>query len=420
MKKTHKILAAIGTLLTVSLANLSASAFFTGYAGGMLNFNADREAEKFDPQMDLSAFFSGQFNFSENLWSHLEFSLITQDLMDQSLFSSTPASFQLDELSLIRRGTTLNGNNYFSIYMGTYDPIGSDIFLQRYFGIEPIGTKLADTYLGLAGSILYPHFGIGIADIVKPNKSPIAYGGYFYLNNENPSYYILNADFRFATSLRYFTLDFLAGIGAPLYDTYKGESTFLVINKLYFHTGASILIGNNYTTSLFIQAGLFNASYEKDSKFKLASDSFYILFEPRFRIKNAHLNLSIYTLPKSTVDKFLFVDETLGADLNVYSDTISIGGKRFTMGIHGGFGLPGRNLFSLFPENKIEGDESNNLMALLLDITTFQFDINVTPYMATEFLGGEINAQVKIKVMDFLKTNWYKAFSAEVGFKTSF
>jgi len=418
MKKSHKLFTAIGALFLLSAASLSASSFFTGYAGAMLNYGADKNAEDFDPEMDLTAFFSGQFNFSDNLWSHLEFSIKTDDLFDKSLFSATDSKFQIDELSLIRRGASLNGSNYFSIYMGTYDPIGSDIFLQRYFSVEPIGTKLADTYMGLAGSILYPHFGIGISDVVKSNRKPVAYGAYLYLNNENTQYYILNADVRFATSLRYLTWDVLAGIGAPLYDTYKAESTFLVINKLYFHAGTTLLLGNNYTTSLFMQAGLFNASYEKGKNLILSTDSLYFLVEPRFRFKNTHANISLYALPKSTVEKFLFVDDTLGVDLNIYSDSFSFGGKLFTFGCHTGFGLPNKTIFSLLPNNKF--DPNDNLKTLLEDMKKLQFDVNITPYMSTEIFNGELNAQVKLCVMEFFVTKWYKAFSAEVGYKTSF
>ncbi|MCR5285477.1 MAG: hypothetical protein K6D95_07755 [Treponema sp.] len=418
MNKAGKFLTGLLVFLTLTISSGYSSSFFTGYAGGMLNLGADSSASQYNPELDLTAFFSGQFSYSENFWSHLEFSIETEDLFDQSLFSKTDSAFQVDELSFIKRNPTLNGSNYFSAYMGTYDPIGSDIFLQRYFGIEAIGTKLAESYLGLAGSILYPHFGIGIADVIKPSTKPTAYGFYLYLNNENSQYYILNADLRFATSLRYFTFDICGGIGAPLYDTYKGESIFLVISKIYLHAGTTMLLGNNYTTSLFLQAGLFNTSYQKGSSWELATDSIYLLLEPRFRTKNSHINLSIYALPQTTVDKFLFVDDTLGVDLNIYSDTIPISAKMYTMGVHLGFGLPEKSILSFFPTNK--SDPNDNLANLIQSIMSLNFDVNVTPYIATEIFGGEINAQLKLKIMDFVNKEWYKAFSAEVGYRVKF
>ena len=51
---------------------------------------------------------------------------------------------EIDEFSIIKRGVLNDSSNYFSVFMGTYDPIGSDIFLQRYFGITPIASKIAD------------------------------------------------------------------------------------------------------------------------------------------------------------------------------------------------------------------------------------------------------------------------------------
>lgn len=417
MKKI-KFFSTIIFFSAIFFTNLNASPSFSGQAGGMLNFQNDESVSKYSPELDLSAFFSGQFGFSENMWSHLEFSIKTESLLNKTLFSSTAADFQLDELSFIARNTTLNGYNYFSAYMGTYDPIGSDIFLQRYFGLEPIGTKLADTYQGIAGSILYPHFGIGVADIIKPFSKPIAYGAYVYLNNENSQYYIMNADLRFATTLRYFTVDFCGGVGAPLYDTYKGESVFLVISKIYFHAGTTMLIGNNYTNSLFIQAGLFNTSYEKGGSWTINSDSIYLLFEPRFLTKNSHINFSIYNLPQNTVDNFLFVDDTLGLDLNIYSDTIPISAKLFTLGIHLGFGMPGKNIMSFQVENSYDSD--NNLSNLLSDLKDLNFDVNITPYISTELFGGNINALFKIGIMDFVTNKWYDAFRVEVGYKKQF
>lgn len=413
MKKTLKILSTVSILLALTASSIFASPAFTAQTGAMLQNTAstDEEEGKYDAHLNLSAFFSGQLNFTESLWGRMEFSLQTEDLIEKELFTSTGAQFQIDEISLIKRSPTLNGYNYFSAYMGTYDPIGSDIFLQRYFGIEPIGTKLAESYLGIAGSILYPHFGIGISDVIKLKEKPIAYGAYLYMNNENSQYYIINADARFATSLRYFTMDLCAGIGAPLYDTYKGESIFLVISKVYLHAGTTILIGNNYTTSLFFQGGLFNTSLEKGGKITPAADSIYLLLEPRFRTTNSHINISIYALPQKAVNKCLFLDDTMGVDINIYSETIPIKAKLYTMGIHVNTGFPNYTLLSF---------KKDNIPNVVEDLKNMNFDINITPYVATDIFNGQINGQIKLKLMDFVNKEWYEAVSAEIGYRTKF
>ena len=98
MNRKHIIiLAAVISFST----GLFAATSFSGYAGGKLNYTANPEAEEYDPDLKLQAFFAGQFNFTQNLWSHLEFSINTNDLLAQSIFHETESLFQVDEISLI-------------------------------------------------------------------------------------------------------------------------------------------------------------------------------------------------------------------------------------------------------------------------------------------------------------------------------
>ena len=120
----------IAAVLLLS-TGLFAEAAFSGYSGGKLNYSSNEaSADKYDPDLTLQAFFQGQFNFSQNLWGHLEFSIDTHDFLSKELFHKTDAWFKIDELSLIFKSKADTNSNYFSIFMGTYDPIGSDIFLQ--------------------------------------------------------------------------------------------------------------------------------------------------------------------------------------------------------------------------------------------------------------------------------------------------
>ena len=128
MNRKHIIL--LAAVIYIS-TGLFAATSFSGYAGGKLNYAANPEEEEFNPDLKLQAFFAGQFNFSQNIWSHLEFSINTGDFLSQSIFHETESLFQIDELSLIGRANLYSCAHYFSIFMGTYDPIGSDVFLQR-------------------------------------------------------------------------------------------------------------------------------------------------------------------------------------------------------------------------------------------------------------------------------------------------
>lgn len=397
-----KKLFSIVLIQAVFISGVFAATSFTGFAGGKMNYSGNTEATEYDPNLQLQAFFAGQFNFSQNLWSHMEFSIDTNDLISESLFDATPSLFQIDELSLINRSLLLSTANYFSIYMGTYDPIGSDIFLQRYFGCEPIASKITESWLGLAGSILYPHFGIGISDVFKNYDKPVAFGGYAYVNHEDDRYYVFNADLRGACVYRFFTCDLACGLGVPMANKYQGEDVIVAIDKMYWHAGTTILIGNNYTQSCFLQAGIFNASFSaKRTGMVVGTDDIYLLFEPRFIKNNAHLNLTVFSLPQDTVNKFLFIDDTLGADMNIYCDSIVMGAHTYSIGVHISGSFTDKSFLDI-PQYKT--------------LTSNGFNINFTPYFSTNFLNGQLHGQVKVKFMELSKKLWYNAFSADVGF----
>ena len=384
---------------------LFAATSFSGYAGGKLNYAANPEEEEFNPDLKLQAFFAGQFNFSQNIWSHLEFSINTGDLLSQSIFHETESLFQIDEISLICRANLYNSANYISAFMGTYDPIGSDIFLQRYFNVKPIDSKLTESYLGLAGSILYPHFGIGIADVIKLYTVPVAFGGYIYVNHEDKDFYVINTDIRFASVLSYFTCDFACGLGIPLADKYKGEDVIIAVEKAYWHAGTTILVGNNFTNSLFMQAGIYNASFKAKESSIVSPDDLYILLEPRFLIANAHLNVTLYSLPEQTVSKLLLVEDTLGVNLNFFADASLASSNSLTYGAHLNVSLIDKH-FQDLKEIK--------------DFTSEDLNITITPYLESQFLSGQIHLQASIRLMDFVRERAGHAFSLDLGYRTKF
>lgn len=404
MKKYFFIAASLFLLLVP--AKTFAGSFFTANAGGRLNYSSTPDAAVYDPNLSMEAFIESQFNFSETLWSHFNFSLKTGDFLSQKLFSATDAAFKIDEISLISSAKIENSVNYLGIYMGSFDPVGSDFFFQRYFGQQPIASKLTESWLGKASSILYPHFGIGLSDVIRFNKNPMALGIYAYFNNEDEKYYVFNTDLRYACVYRYLSFDIAGGIGIPLSDKYNGTDAIVVVDTVYWHAGATLLVGNNYTQSLFIQGGLFNASFtKKDSSIIASPDDFYILIEPRFLIGNTHLNLTVYSLPKQTVEQLLFIKDTLGVNINVYNDTLNWGSKKVCVGTNFAVSFKDRTFM--------------DIMSLKDDVMTFNFDAFITPYFSTNLLNGQVHGQITVEVMDFFRNNWQNAFSIDLGFRTS-
>lgn len=414
--KKFGLINTIAAVLVLQTSGLYAATVFSGYAGGKVNYsagNSGSDTSAYDPDLKLQAFFAGQFNFSKNIWGHLEFSIDTGDLLSRKFFSGVDSKFKVDEVSMTFRNQTEQTSNYLSVFMGTYDPIGSDVFLQRYFGITPISSKITESWLGLSGSILYPHFGAGVADVLMLHTQPLAGGLYVYLNNEqsdddsSAEYFMLNTDIRFACSFRYLTVDFATGLGIPLKDKYNGADVFVVVDTIYWHIGTTLLAGNNYTNSFFMQAGLFNGSFTKlGNSMTLNPEHLYLLAEPRFLLGNSHLNISLFSLPSDTAGNLLLLsrEDTFGIDMNMYCESLFIGSKLCTVGTHVTATLPGKHITDI-------GDMQN--------LFSNGVNVNLTPYLSTNFLSGELHTQFQIKFSQFARS-WYNAFAVDIGYRTRF
>ena len=407
MKNFKKHILILICVFATSTFAFSSGLTFSGIAGGKLDANSNPDSSSFDPNLTLQAFFSGQFGFSENIWSHLEFSIDSKNLINSSFCHQTESFFQLDELSIIFRAPLDSSSNYFSIFMGTYDPIGSDIFLQRQFNISPITSKLTESWLGMAGSLLYPHFGLGISDVVH-FAVPMAAGLYLYLNHEDKDYYILNGDLRFAGSYRFFTFDVAAGLGAPLGQKNTNTDVLFSINKVYWHAGTTILFGNNYTQNLFIQAGLYNGAFSTtESGAIVSAEDLYVLFEPRFRGSKVQFHLSIYGMPKATAEKLLFVHDSLGIDMNFFFDQLSVKTKPFTLGFHATLSFPGKSI--------------SDVMAPLALFESFDaLNINLTPYIESTVGNGELHALLNANISKIAKSDITHALFLSFGYKARF
>lgn len=405
LKKTFFI-TTIFILLTIP-QKLFSESFFSANAGGRLNYSSDSDSPQYDPQLFAEAFLETQFNISDNLWTHFNFSLKTNDFLDKQLFTAIDSDFKIDEISIIANSKSNKFMNYFGAYIGSFDAVGSDLFFQRYFGQQQIASKLTEIWLGKAGTILYPHFGIGISDVIKSNNSPSALGLYIYVNNTDTYNFVLNTDFRYACAYRYLSFDLAAGVGLPFSNTITGIDSIFLLDKLNWHAGATLLIGNNYTQSLFIQGGIANAKFSNQVGDIISSaEDFYILVEPRFKIGSTKLNITAYSLPKKTAEQLLFIKDTLGCNINIYNDALAAGTKKLCFGTN----------FALSYKDKTFMD----ILNLKDDTLAMNFNTFVTPYFSMNIFGGEMHTQLTLEIMDFFRNNWENAFSLDLGFRTTF
>lgn len=389
--------------------------FFTGYAGGMSLFDTAEDSLA----MRFQAFFAGQFNFTQDIIGRLEFSIKTDDLIEENIFKSTSARFKLDELSVLHKKDYSSFSNYLSAFVGTYEPIGSDIFLRRHFGIAPIASKVTESWLGLSGSIACPLFGAGLSEVVQ-FASPVALGVYAYVNMDGylpmeedsqgvlrdaEDLYAMNFDLRAAWAFQYFTCDLAAGLCIPFEDDDRDvdDDALIVIKRLTMHCGVDLLLGNNSTLfSLFVQAGFHRLTFTRNDFDK--GENIYLLFEPRFHSGIAHIDFTFFNFPQDSADNFLLIDgDRLGANLAVYSDAVYIGGKAFEMGAHCTVSTI-NDVFSIIDDSDLYDSD----------------DLHVTfsPYLSTRLFAGDLRAMLRLRFTDFVHSNPEDAVRLYVGYKT--
>ena len=383
-----------------------ATGFFSGYTGIKADAGFADPSGAFDMQLKLQSFFAGQFNIANNLIARAEFSMRTDDIIDNTIFNKTSADFKIDELSLIYRKQLLDSVNFLSVFAGTYEPIGSDLFLQRQFGIEAISSKITESWLGLSGSIVCPLFGIGISDTVRFSRAPVATGGYLYVNRENPdNNFVLNADARFACAYQYFILDTAAGINSPMKNKNgAGEDVILLVDSLYAHAGITLLVGNNYTpASFFMQAGVYDLPIKQGSDtFSFDIESIYLLAEFRTRISSYRTMFAVFSLPTDTVKELLFIRDTLGCNLTICNPSVYIGAQRFEFGIH--------NTLSFTDKTYID---VKDFIALFASVPT----ITASPYAAVKIGLGEFRAMLQVRISELINDSPAAAFECNFGYK---
>lgn len=368
-------------VLFAAATSVFAQFSFDGYTGIRLDpvFYNPKE-DKADFLTGTTSFFTGQINFTQNLLARAEGSLYSGNLFGDDIFRGKNTTFWLDELSIVHMAQLTAGANYASVFAGNYEPIGSDIFLQRQFGISPIGSQILNGWLGSRNSSINPTFNFGASNIFHLGSEPMAFGGYISFNKNNGNFFSADATLRYATAYRLFAIDFAAGIGTPI----ETKDIVTQFDRIYLHGGITMLVGNSYTQSLFVQAGVLDTAIEtgKDKKSEFESSSFYIVFEPRFRLGNFQLHLSLFSLPQETIARNMLLRDTFGVNMLVLHDATYIAKKRFTLGMHSTISTPNKNLIAA-----CKGE----------DILSDGMSFTLAPYASTDLLNGELNVMMQIE-----------------------
>lgn len=384
------------------------AATFSGFAGIKGDLQSNTASDSFDPQMNLTGFFQGQLNLSQNLLFRTELSLITDDVIDTKLIEDTQATFKIDELSFTYIKPFLGITQYFSLFLGNFEPVGTGQFLQRQFGISPINSHITDSFLGLNCAMPFAINGLGGSYVFNVNNEPVAGGLYIYKNDENDEKINqMNIDLRLASVYRFLTADAVIGIGAPLNSKNGSEDVILLINELYLHTGVDFLLGNPYTSSLYIQAGYENIPLKAGkSKNEISSDEIYLIVEPRLFTQKFQAHLGFFSLPDKQVEKLEVIEEnnTLGVNLNIFTDKLYIKNRDFTFGFHTTFSF----------ENLDFMDLKN-----IKDFIHEEYTLKVSPYLFIPVMSGKLSTMLQAKISGFKSDRIQDQFKLNIGYKSA-
>lgn len=395
MKNILYTIFALFTMLFSAAAGFAAP-FFTGYAGALASLKPVKDSSK--PNLTAQAFFAGQIDLSGVFLLRTELSVQTDNISANGIFHDTPASFRIDEISATARFTSSGMSHFVGLFVGEYESIGSDLFLQRQFGITPIGSRIAETWRGLSGTSIYPFSDIGLSYVMRMH-SPKAAGIYVYTNDKEDLMNI-NMDVRFGAVYRYATFDVAAGMSFPIENkTDAGEKVFLLIRTMDLHTGFSLLLGNTRTTSLFLQGGV------KKIRVKPAADEqvlkledLYFIIEPRFAAENFHLNFTLFNFPpESVTDELFYVLNPIGCNLAVYVDNLQLGTALLTSGVHATFSA------------------GNTTLSNISHVSPDELSLQLAPFVSARIFGGTCNIAVKLDV--FKLASWYDSFKFTAGYK---
>lgn len=338
------------------------------------------------PTVNAEAFFASQIDLSTNILLRAEFSVFTDTIIGENFLKDIPAYFSLNELSLTYVGSIGSTSQIASVFIGETDPIGSDIFLRRLFGMPSFTSRILETQQSLSSAQLYPMSGFGASYALK-TSSNLATALYFYYNKINIASNLpndddtsLNIDARFSGVWTWFLFDMTAGLTLPFekYDA-DNEEVILLIRKADFHSGLSLFIGSSYSSSFLLQAGLIKLVFSPNTSLNeevVSLKDITLLVEPRFKAKNLGLAFSLFNIPPQVAQKLFYIENPLGVNVSVYYNPLGETSFQGEIGIHSTLSVP-------------ESD---------INISVEDLNIQIAPYIKTNIGGGSLNAAIKCKI----------------------
>ncbi|MCR5613997.1 hypothetical protein [Treponema sp.] len=382
---------------------------FSGMAGGTIGV-AGQTGQDAGFNIPFAAFAAIQLNFDSWGIFRSNLGLITKSLANGNIFTGQDATLKMNEISLVLTRINADVKHYFGFYLGTYEVVGRDEFLQRQFGIDPISSLLTKSVSTLSPGIpLYDNQGTGFSYTASFGKLPGVAGANIYLSFTSNNTPQLNIDLRTAWTSNFITADISFGVGAPLQNKYANTDVILLIDTIYFHAGATILLGSRYTHGLLLQAGIQSVKLTPgsfDRNFSTAEDITFLI-EPRIYTKSVKSRVTLYNIPEKALNETLYLRDPFGVAFTIYSDTIPVKNNSMTFGTH---------LIASFKETNVLDFFQLNL----LDLKAWpELNIYATPYVILPVGSGNLEIMGQIGVCNVIN-NIYIKYQAKVGYKKNF
>ena len=402
MKKLNRIF--LFCALLAAFWPAFAAPSFSGAIGGSAGIDLDIPLSDGSPDFNvpLAGLAAIQANLTEWCVARGEIAIDASDFEFNDIFGSAQSSIKLNELSvvLIRRAVT--ASSFFSAFLGSYEQVGSDAFLMRHFGIEPISSRLTKSPTNLTGVPILRTRGAGLSYIVNFDKAPVATGGYFYVGKNSADDWTLNLDARVSYAANLFTVDFLAGISSPLQDSYNNKDVVLMIDTICLHGGLNMLAGSKFTHSLLLQVGLKDLVVKGNGAGTTNGEELNILIEPRINFNKFRMNTSLFAYDPQSVKETTYLPNEMGAAFSFYKDDIEIKNGYMTLGVHLIGAIGGKSALDLINGGDLSGATYNAYITPFMEMPigqTASFEtmtqIGVRDLAGSQSIGFKVTASAK-------------------------
>ncbi|MGL4981817.1 MAG: hypothetical protein ACRC4W_02990 [Treponemataceae bacterium] len=394
--KTYRKLFIIIIILFAGNFSVWSAGYFSGFFGTYLQAKSKADA----PYVDIFShtYLSTQINFSNIMFFRSSFYLDL--LLENGDFSS---QFGIETASIsfkIRNPATLS-YHFLSFLYKDDEPLGSGVFLQRYFGIELIDSPLMVSNRSSFGNHIYKYI----------NDTALASAGFGYtVRFNNPSlfaFYVtasdekstttVSLDFRSAVVLPLFVMDISMGTSVDIGRKASTQSTSSVsIDSALLRAGVSMVVGDRNAINVFFQAGLANFyihGSEAQIGKKFSFNDLYFIFEPRFYFEAPlaefpfSFNFTMYSMPADKPETLVYVDNPFGITATLLFDALNAQG--FQVAVF----LTASTATTLFT----------------------QIDYMVATSARFRFFNGFFDIACKIKLNDILKIS--DAYQLSIGYR---